>query len=319
MITPEQRSLLGFAFKVLTYAAVIAALCSVVIILSADPDSFAKSLETKLALLRDAPSPRLVVIGGSGSALGFDSALFEKKTGLHPVNTGVYAALGMRFIADTALPHIRKGDVVLVLPEYELLHQPPWGDGYIMLETLQANPSETAHILNFHTIAAIARAFPIWLRNKAIFAYHRALKMAPKTIYSLSNVNGYGDLSSADHARSLLSPEDMEKASVGFVRPHGDPQSLATLKSFVASAQAAGARVFVSWAPLSDAAYALNKAEVASRADEMAKSFGPLLVGKATDFIYPSTDFYDAPTHLNLKGRARRTEELITLLKAKGL
>ena len=70
--------------------------------------TFFGELPAKRALLAaESNKPRLILVGGSAAAFGVDSALLAKELpDYHPVNFGLYAALGTRVMLDLSLIHI---------------------------------------------------------------------------------------------------------------------------------------------------------------------------------------------------------------------
>ena len=71
--------------------------------------------------------PRLAVVGGSGALFGVDAELIELKLGVPCVNLATHAGLGGEYILDRARRELRRGDVVLLCPEYELWTTPDAG------------------------------------------------------------------------------------------------------------------------------------------------------------------------------------------------
>lgn len=64
-------------------------------------------------------SPKAILLAGSSGLFGFDSPLFEKKTGLKTVNLSVHAGLDSRFFYHQLEQVLGKGDVVVMPLEYE--------------------------------------------------------------------------------------------------------------------------------------------------------------------------------------------------------
>ncbi|HEY0908365.1 MAG TPA: hypothetical protein VGE35_03395 [Candidatus Paceibacterota bacterium] len=315
MLTQEQKLFLRFSCKAIGLALVAFAVVALLALASRNSDSYARSLAKKESLLGATAAPRLIVMGGSGSAIGFDSKLFKEKTGVNVVNTGVFAGFGLRFIERVIVPHVGKGDIVLILPEYELLHQPPGGDGHILLETVLENPSHVVDILNPHTVVAMTRALPGWFRGRLESIAHKISGKQSSSVYSLKNVNAFGDIDSPLLDESIISPEDMAKATESFIRPQADSGSLETLVRMTASMKEKGVKVFISWAPLLESAPTSTMQAAQSREAELRKAFpSSTFVGSQKDFMYPAGLFYDAPTHLNDAGRTQRTQKIIKLM-----
>jgi hypothetical protein len=73
---------------------------------------------SKRELLAATPSPKLVLMGGSGLLNGIDSGLLARDFGIHVANVGVYAGCGTVFAADYIAPYLNEGDVLLLIAEY---------------------------------------------------------------------------------------------------------------------------------------------------------------------------------------------------------
>ena len=67
--------------------------------------TFLGELPAKRALLAaESNKPRLILVGGSAAAFGVDSTLLAKELpDYHPVNFGLYAALGTRVMLDLSI------------------------------------------------------------------------------------------------------------------------------------------------------------------------------------------------------------------------
>ena len=84
-----------------------------------DREGFLSEYSTKKNLLVSLPSPKIIIVGGSNVAFGIDSEHLKAGTGYQTVNMGLQAGLGLHFMMEDVLPHLRKGDVVIISPEYE--------------------------------------------------------------------------------------------------------------------------------------------------------------------------------------------------------
>src|SRR5687767_11217515 len=80
---------------------------------------FLASSIDKESLLRTQASPRLIFVGGSSMAFGVNSAQIAAACGRRPVNMGLHAALGLKFMLNEVAPHIRSNDWIIVAPEYQ--------------------------------------------------------------------------------------------------------------------------------------------------------------------------------------------------------
>ena len=83
-------------------------------------DNYNATILDKDHRLRTAPGRRIIFVGGSGLAFGLDSELVAARYGCSPVNMGLSAGLGPRFMLQHAGSGVRRGDVVVICFEDSL-------------------------------------------------------------------------------------------------------------------------------------------------------------------------------------------------------
>jgi hypothetical protein len=82
--------------------------------------------QKQVVLDRRADAPRrLIIIGGSGALFSLDAEVIENKLNIPTINFATHAGLGLRYPLEKALREVRRGDIVLVVPEYGA-----WYDSY---------------------------------------------------------------------------------------------------------------------------------------------------------------------------------------------
>jgi hypothetical protein len=86
------------------------------------PNSFLAKANFKHERLERAQGKRIILVGGSNIVQGVDSGLFEQHVPEATViSMSLTMALGLPFMLSEVKDSIREGDVVLLIPEYELL------------------------------------------------------------------------------------------------------------------------------------------------------------------------------------------------------
>lgn len=81
--------------------------------------------ERKIALAAQVEAPhRLLITGGSGAHYTINSKVIEQKLGIPVLNLGLDGPVGLDVILPSILGQVRKGDIVLLIPEYLVL----WAD-----------------------------------------------------------------------------------------------------------------------------------------------------------------------------------------------
>lgn len=108
-----------FVFKIAGISGIIViAFFLMLICLPMDKDDYMREYNKKIELIRNAPSPRLILIGASTLAFGIDSKQISDSLGINVINMGLHAGIGARYYLDDYLQYIRKGDMVIISPSY---------------------------------------------------------------------------------------------------------------------------------------------------------------------------------------------------------
>lgn len=82
-----------------------------------------ESILYKQKIAKALPSPKIVVVAGSGAMFGINSAYLEESYGLPVVNLGVNAGISLPAILNSAKNTIQPGDLVLLPLEYPLYNR----------------------------------------------------------------------------------------------------------------------------------------------------------------------------------------------------
>lgn len=293
-------------------------IAAVILIASVNPNDYAVSLQHKINRLETIASPRLIIVGGSSAALGIDSPRIEKETGLHPINMGLYGAVGLRFMLLELDGRLRSGDIVVIAPEYQTLQQPSYGDGFHLLETLHANPNLIKNALTPRSIVVMLRFSPSFLRQQVQKMFAHTIPEAEQTpaqkMASLSAFNEYGDvrteLAGDTHMEELSSSE-----AAGVVRPSADSGVLSLLRSFIKTSEENGIDVYLLPPSLPASVYNANRTAIASQDAQIREVLTDArMLGKVEDFVFPSTMFLDIE-HPNQTGKEQKTRVFIMRLQ----
>lgn len=287
-----------------------------IVLLSHNPTTYAHSLDMKEQLLTHTPGARVILMGGSGAASSIDSQTLKKTIHKEPVNMGLFAGVGMRFITNEMKNKIHEGDIILLAPEYEMLQQPSYGDGFLLLQMLEANPKKLPDVLTPHGVIVMTRAFPNWVQFqgkylvKNIRNYFRPqTPTVSERLYTLANITKYGDLDTSSFSDVHLSQKEITDVGNGFVRPHIDPTNLSLITSLARSAQQKNARLFVVLPAVPASVETSNLSNITSQYNELVAALGAQnVIGAPGYFIFPNTQFLDSIGHLTYSGKAARTE-----------
>lgn len=141
----------------------------------------------RLKALKD--SKKIVIIGGSSGAFGFNSRLIHEAFDLPVVNTCTHAMIGLRMQFETYRDMLRDGDIVILSPEYGGEKERLYG-GYNLLRILSSHLPEAYRKLSLRQWLFIYKFIGIHnlgtSRHKDVEEYD--------DVYSANALNEFGDI-----------------------------------------------------------------------------------------------------------------------------
>ena len=288
-------------------------------------DNYLAAILEKDRLIRSTPSPKLILVGGSNLAFGIDSKQLEDSLGLKVVNMGLYAKLGLRYMLAQVRPYIRKGDVVVVVPEYDQFYGDyANGDHTLNTALLYAPADRIPDFIRSYSIVDVVlrprveQARRSFLKAAASAVGRKNQFFPPDTnpVYNRNSFNQYGDVV------AHLGKKGMDPDSI-FVRelpPLKDFNrgTLNDLNAIDEDARTAGAHSYFMFPSYIDRSYNINIPAIDALRQKIAGGTSMPIVGTPADFVYPKQYFFDTRYHLNGEGRDLRTLKMIEVLRAVG-
>jgi len=280
-----------------------------------DPQHYYQSSLLKLELLRNTPSPRIILAGGSNVAWGIDSEMIEREMGIPAINTGLDAHLGITPITELK-DFIQPGDIIILSLEYYNFasRNDFYGVSQNIADWLEVKPSRVKYLENpmgeapglFTTALQrkLNRELNIWLYDGSLSEF--------RGLYSAENFNDHGDF--IGH----LKPENA--ATYDFADTQYPVNQLDEaydyLENFYQFAHRINALVFFEAQP-----HRQNNCNLTG-VKHIKAFYGKLkarnsfrLLTDLNNLCLPDDYFYDTPYHLNAIGREVRTKRLIENLK----
>lgn len=269
-------------------------------------------LINKVKILRNTPSPRYVLVGGSGIFGGFDSALLAKESGMGVVNMGFYVGFGMLPLLEIVGPELRSGDIVLLIPEYQMIADDFQSNEETRKWLLAASPGP--RFKGYLHSAADVR-FLIQDLSELLKSKLEALKPALRGVPS-----GYAFAHTLIDARgdALIVPKRVTliKDREAIYPFHVSSESLRRLNLFSDRARSSGADVMLVWPASPIEAYENNRQGIGTVRKVLRGGLSFNILGEPRDFLYSNDMFLDTVNHLDARGKALRTEKVISLLKS---
>ncbi len=258
------------------------------------------NLDYKLQLLKDMPSPRLIIVGGSNVATGFDSRITHDSLGINVLNFGTYEPVGLKFMTDIVCKYAREGDIVVFAPEYaHFFNDRAYGFGNLFPANINNHP-EYWYMLNGKQISNIFRSLIEAVKLELTKNNHEK----DKTLY-----NEYGDLMQ----KWEMTPDTTKchiQINGTFNREFGE--------YFIKKLDKLAERCEVIVMPpfCTEALYAENREVIAQDSIFLAEHGHPYL-GKPAEHTFPNAYTADSPYHAIYPGVVQNTLRMIADLQAR--
>ncbi|HET6596754.1 MAG TPA: hypothetical protein VFG81_14105 [Anaerolineales bacterium] len=277
-----------------------------------DPNHYFAGSLIQLELLKNTPSPRIILIGGSNVSFGLDAELMQRKLSIPVINDGLHAGLGIVPLRELE-EYLRPGDVVIISLEYQVFSSRDVmeGDLTFLSDWIEYAPGRIKYLSDpWRDIPAIYLTMLQRKVNRQVntVLYGGSLNEV-RDVFVGTRYNSNGDF--IGHLKQASTPPrkiSFEPYPVSSVQP----DIFTFLEQFHQFARQKGAAVYFE-APASRRINCENTGEASLT--NFFKTFEdrsaiPVLT-QLEDLCLPDKYFFDTAYHLNAEGRRLRTERLI--------
>lgn len=274
------------------------------------------AMRTKHARLAALEGPRTIIVGGSNAAFGIDSERLEEAFGRPVANMALHASLGLGFMVNEVKDELRKGDLVLLVPEYSQYRDAVRTE-QVLYSLLDQHPQALSYVDPLDR-PQLVLAYGVRKLQAGVSTLYGASPGVWDTVYTVSGFDQRGDmLAHLDRPAPGFTPDTTAKAPKK--QAEVDPAFWRITDELVQRAQAVGAQVVLCWPAFAGSQGSdrwIAKVQGSAGAEPLAR------VGVPEDYLFADSLFYDTPSHLTASGRALRTERLVrdlrTVLRSKG-
>ena len=281
-------------------------------------NNYLAAFDDKVRRLEQCRGPRLVVLGGSNVAFGFNSPLMEQSLGMETVNLGLHVMLGLSFPMDCYLQHARRGDIVILCPEYHLLTSPQHqqGDPKLVNRLIEQCPRAKRYLPG-----ATQSSWKQFFDHDALWIAHqwvgRAFRNArdrneDEKIYGRRGFNQFGDMI-AHHDR--VADEWVPLDPVPESTPECLQQSIDALNRFEQECRNRGVTVYFSYPPLEETTFADSQQVIENLHRAIEKHVEIPLLHSPEAFALDRKCLYDTGYHLNEESGKQRTLRLAEAIR----
>ena len=273
-----------------------------------NPDGYLLEYKEKCKLLRSVPSPRIILVGGSNLAFGINSKRMADSLGITVINNGLHAGLGLKFILDDVVKYVRKGDIVVIAPEYSHFYgDNAYGEALIFSEILDIDLSYL-NDLNLHQWKIITKGIHLLAFKRLDYLKSKYRKNDISLFeYKMSGFNTYGDEVSHRHfpSKSITSAKAFNKKINEDYLLHF-AQTIHQIQQF--------SKVILI-PPAIERITFINQAKDIDLLQKKMEQYELKFVVEPIVFTYSADCIFDTYYHLNKKGVDINTAKMIQILK----
>ena len=252
----------------------------------------------KLKRLAALDGERVILVGGSGCAQGFVTSNLCVALKRPVYNMGLHAGLGLIYQMKSVEPLVRKGDVVILIPEYANFDGTScYGETELLMMVLDIMPEHKKLLSPSHWL----RLLPLVPKYGADKLRH--LFMPARIKDAAKDFDSFGD--------AVWSPSLPPLSQLPFSPAHRMGKNdcsltiLSYIKDFSEAVQRRGASLWLMPPAFQRSSYQRQYGYILS-VEIALKSIGMPFVLASDQLALSDKFFYDTPYHLNLEGREVR-------------
>jgi len=280
-------------------------------------ETFVAQLGEKFDRLCEIDEPKLILIGGSSVAFGFDSKTLTESLGMPVVNFGLYATLGTKLMLDLSRANIGEGDIIILSPELNAQTLSLYFNAESTWQAIEGRPNMLRYV-GTDDLAAMAGAFYDYGITK--FGYQRdGVKLSPTGVYRSDSFNEYGDIEYDRPHNTLYEATGLPYDTANTITLTSDIVSddfIDYVNEYVAFCEGRGATVYFAFCPMNKAALTEGSGEESGVQlfDYFARTLDCKVITSPGEALYDAEYFYDTNFHLNNAGVSLHTKAVLDAL-----
>lgn len=264
----------------------------------------------KIRLVKETPSPRIIFVSGSSLYTSLDSKRIQDSLRRNVVNYGFHAGIGLRYIIDDVSQYVRKGDVIVIAPEYPQLYNGVMnGNAETLGPLMYYTGFRNITHMNKAQFMNVITGLPYILKVNMVDGFMRhELKGIRPSISSY--MNKYGDEESHWSFKGklpIVTKASKEQKSL-------DTDFCLWMANKMKEMSKKGAKVILMPSVVRETAFRIEK----NRANEIGCFFakqGFPYISEPKDHMLPDSCAWNSDYHMNYEGVKRNTETIIKELK----
>lgn len=255
---------------------------------------------------------KLMVVGSSSLAFGFDQYKMAELAGMPCQSVGNTVATGLRYPLQVARGNATAGDIIVI--EFANQYFTDLG-GETILTAAERDLGMYRYFMA-EDILPVAKAFPIYANKK--LTYWLTAPYKAQGAYSAHSMDENGQMVMQRDEALIPQEFDEKRYGVATWTIDFDPAFIKYLNDYAAECSANGIDVYMTVRPTYAVAVRSTDEEITAFEQALQAELDFPLVSTALDYIYGREYIYDGIYHCNTTGALKRTEQLYADLKEAG-
>lgn len=304
-----------FLSRFLLFVGLMALLMCSLALIPLNKDNYLLEQENKNGLLQQISSPRIILLGGSNCAFGYDSKMLSDSTCLPVINMGLHAGLGLKFILDNYLQYAQPEDIVVLSPEYDhFINNGAYGEKSLA-DLFWEQPCKYVSHMNSYQLCVIFKNTPACIKEKFRYFFF-ADKIMGESIYVRHSFNEYGDVVAHWNKSNTYKSSDV---GVEYQEtPKVNRNFICYFAQMMKKMNENNIHVVFYPPVISKSAYLNEKDDIESIVSALEHDSVPFMC-PVMDFVYEDSLFFDTKYHLNKNGVQKRTMQIVNMLGSDGI
>lgn len=278
-----------------------------------DKDGYIRAQQFKMNKLADPNrKPTIVILGGSNAAFGYDSKELNDSLSMPVFNAGLHASLGMKFFLDDCSQYLRKGDVLVLSPEYDQFFGDLSDGQSIMTDVFYLNGCHYPGKISYKQVIGIIQNTPSFLKEKIEYNIFALAHKKTDPVYKLSSFNKYGDVTW--HWYNNRPHNGPDGKGIDDSNPIFNERAFEYLITKLKELKSRGLSVVMYPPVFEQEAYKGSIKSIDYISDRLKEAGFPYICSPK-ECTFQKQEFYDTNYHMNHHGALLHNKHLIMILK----
>ncbi len=282
-------------------------------------------LKTKHQILESAPSPKIVLIGGSNLLFGVDGPKIERQFHRPVVNMGVCLMFTLPYLFEEIKGSLKRGDIVVLSPEYSLLSS-EYENTLVMADILDGYPRAIEWLLTSNCCSFDQKVkYVLRMReegfDKINYTFKHLSKIftgrcvwtdgkfhVPMIMINDKNLDKCGDLTWHLHQQH---DANVDRVNDLWVCSDVSDVAASEMNKFADFCKAREVDLVLIPPPVPHVMYEKFGTKINHLMERCKSKVRVPILGSPARYVFPDSMIYDHHYHLNKLGRPIRTERLI--------